>query len=102
MGTLNVNIRPATFELVKPEYTFRAVEWTDLHPAEDFSFSRCMAVFGGVEYPGWIYYPHPETKRRNFQDPSLIEVIAAHIPGIEIGSGLEILVNPDRIVLRPG
>ncbi len=102
MGTLNVDIRPATFGLVKPEYTFRAVRWTDLHPAEDFSFSRCMVVFGGVEHAGWIYYPHPETKRRNFQDPSLIEVIAGYIRGIELGSALEILVNPERVVVHPG
>ena len=51
--------------------------WTDLHPPEHFSFSQCRVTFAAVDYHGWIYYPHPETKRRNFQDASLLEVIAA-------------------------
>jgi hypothetical protein len=59
--TLNRNIRPYTFKLIKPEYTFRHGEWTDLHPPEHFSFSRCKVLYKDVEYEGWVYYPHPET-----------------------------------------
>src|SRR5512143_3895809 len=40
-GSLNIDIRPATFKMLKPEYTFPLVEWTDPHPPETFSFSRC-------------------------------------------------------------
>src|SRR5512135_2302200 len=57
-GTLNVDIRPYIFRMVKPEYTFRHVAWTDLHPPEDFSFSRCRVVHRDLEYDGWVYYPH--------------------------------------------
>lgn len=98
-GTLNIDIRPHEFRLLRPEFTFRQVEWTDLHPPEDFSFSRCRIIFRGVEYDGWVYYPHPETKRRNFQDPSLLEVIAEPIEGIEYGDELEVLVNGDQIAV---
>ena len=101
-GTLNIDIRPHAFALKKPEYTFRHVEWTDLHPPEDFSFSRCKVIYAGVEYDGWVYYPHPETKERNFQDPSLLEVIAAPIPEIEYGDELQVLLNPEEVsVDRP-
>src|SRR5512143_4366432 len=31
-GTLNIDIRPYTFRMVRPQFTFRRVEWTDLHP----------------------------------------------------------------------
>ena len=48
-------------------------------------------------YEGWVYYPHPETKKRNFQNPSLLEVIAALIPDIKYGDELEVQVNPERI-----
>ncbi len=96
-GTLNVNIQPYVFQLVKPEFTFHRVEWTDLHPPEDFSFSRSLVVYEGEESEGWLYYPHPETKLRNFQDPSLLEVIARQIPNIKYGDKLEVLVNPRRI-----
>ena len=98
-GTLNIDIRPATFAMVKPEFTFPLVEWTDLHPPETFSFSRCKVLFQSVEYDGWVYYPHPETKLRNFQDPSLLEVSARPIPGIQYGDTLSVWVNTVEIEL---
>jgi hypothetical protein len=96
-GTLNIDIHPAVFRMLKPEFTFPLVEWTDLHPPETFSFSRCRVVFQNVEYDGWVYYPHPETKLRNFQDPSLIEVIARPIEGIRYGDELSVLVSTEEI-----
>jgi len=98
-GTLNIDIRPYTFQLIKPEFTFHNVEWTDLHPPEHFSFSGCKVVYKDIEYEGWIYYPHPETKRRHFQNPSLLEVIAYPIPEIQYGDKVQVFVNPDEIVV---
>jgi hypothetical protein len=96
-GTLNVDIRPYEFKLIKPEFTFRNVEWTDLHPPEHFSFSHCRVLFRSGVYDGWVYYPHPETKAWNFQNPSLLEVMTVHVPNIRYGDGLEVQVNPERI-----
>jgi hypothetical protein len=96
-GSLNIDIRPATFKMLKPEFTFPLVEWTDLHPPETFSFSRCRVIYQNLEYDGWVYYPHPETKLRNFQNPSLLEVIARPIPGIHYGDMLSVWVNPVEI-----
>lgn len=101
-GTLNVDIRPRVFRMHKPEFTFHNVEWTDLHPPEHFSFSRCRVVFRGTEYDGWVYYPHPETKKRHFQNPSLVEVIAKPIPEIQYGDALEVWVNPQEIEFSEG
>jgi hypothetical protein len=99
-GTLNIDIRPLAFRLLKPEFTFRHVHWTDLHPPEHFSFSQCQVLFGDGHYDGWVYYPHPETKLRNFQEPWLLEVIAKRIPDIAAGDELHVLVNPERILLE--
>ena len=99
-GTLNINISPRSFRMLHPQFTFRQVRWTDLHPPEDFSFSACSVLFGGREYDGWIYYPHPETKRRNFQDPSLLEVICPFIAGLTPGSNLRVCVDPQRLTLH--
>ena len=96
-GTLNISIAPLEFEMIRPEFTFELVEWTDLHPPETFSFSRCKVFFKGVEYAGWVYYPHPETKKTHFQNASLIEVITYEIPDIQYGDKLEIEVNADEI-----
>ena len=96
-GTLNISIAPLEFEMIRPQFIFELVEWTDLHPPETFSFSRCKVFFKGVEYTGWVYYPHPETKKTHFQNASLIEVITYEIPDIQYGDKLEIEVNTDEI-----
>lgn len=96
-GTLNISIAPLTFRMLKPEFTFEKVEWTDLHPPETFSFSRCNVIFKSKEYAGWVYYPHPETKKNHFQNPSLIEVITFEIQKIQYGDHVEIEINPDEI-----
>lgn len=96
-GSLNIDIRPFEFRMEKPEFTFRHVEWTDLHPPEHFSFSQCRVVYRDQEYDGWVYYPHPETKLRHFQNPSLLEVIAMPIENIQYGDGLLVLLNPEEI-----
>jgi hypothetical protein len=100
-GTLNIDIRPLMFHMIKPEFTFRDVDWTDLHPPENFSFSQCRVSFRGATYAGWVYYPHPETKRRNFQEPSLLEIITVRVPDIKPGDEIQVMVNPDRITLEP-
>ncbi|HRJ74846.1 MAG TPA: hypothetical protein PLX90_02565, partial [Anaerolineales bacterium] len=90
-------IAPLTFKMRQPEFTFEKVEWTDLHPPETFSFSRCNVIFKSKEYAGWVYYPHPETKKNHFQNPSLIEVIAIEIPNIQYGDSVDVEINEDEI-----
>jgi hypothetical protein len=54
-GTLNISITPLRFELLNPEFTILDVAWTDLHPPENFSFSRCTIKFQGREHAGMVY-----------------------------------------------
>jgi hypothetical protein len=98
-GTLNVSIHPHTFKMKNPQFTFERVEWTDLHPPETFSFSRCVLGFMGKRYAGWVYYPHPETKERHFQQPSMIEILAKFIPGIQYGVEIELELKGEEIQL---
>lgn len=99
-GTLNISIAPLEFEMTKPEFTFPLVEWTDLHPPETFSFSRCKVRFQGEEYAGWVYYPHPETKKTHFQNPSLIEVITYEIANLKYGDALGLETDPQEITIK--
>jgi hypothetical protein len=96
-GTLNISIAPLTFRIIKPEFTFEKMEWTDLHPPETFSFSRCKVIFKNQNYAGFVYYPHPETKKKHFQNPSLIEVIAFEIQDIQYGDAVEVVIDSDEI-----
>jgi hypothetical protein len=98
-GTLNVSISPLRFELNKPEFTFLNVDWTDLHPPEHFSFSRCKTRFRGRDYTGIIYYPHPQTKIRHHQNPGMIEVMTEYIPDISYGDCVGLLLNTNEIVV---
>lgn len=96
-GTLNVAIDPHTFAMIKPGFTFERVAWTDLHPPETFSFSRCAVLFEGKRYAGWVYYPHPETKIRHFQERSMIEILVEFVPGIHYGDELGLELNGEEI-----
>jgi phage pi2 protein 07 len=55
-----------------------------------------------IEYDGWVYYPHPETKKTHFQNPSLVEVITHLIPEIQYGDAVEVELNTDEITVRDG
>jgi hypothetical protein len=102
LGTLNVSIAPSKFEMLCPEYIFQQVAWTDLHPPEDFSFSRCSVWYQGGSYAGYVYYPHPETKKRHFESASLIEIITQFIPDLRYGKQVELELNPDEIRIQTG
>jgi hypothetical protein len=99
-GTLNISIRPYTFTLTHPQFTFHQVKWIEGFPPEDFSFSPCKLTFQGYTYDSWIYYPHPETKTRHFQDPAILEIIAPHISNITYGHKVKLLLNTQEIELN--
>ena len=98
-GTLNINIAPHTFKVIKPQHTFSKVKWHPDYPTEDFSFTPCEIEFNNIVYNGWVYYPHPETKIGHFQNPSIIEAIAPKIPNIRYGERIAIAINPSEIVI---
>ena len=46
-----------------------------------------------------MYYPHPETKIRHFENPSIIEILTQHVPDIHYGDEVEIDLNRDEITV---
>ncbi len=98
-GTLNVSIAPLMWGMRQPRYTFRQVTWTTAHPPEDFSFACCRINFQNHQYGGWIYYPHPETKARHFQNPSLVEIIVLRIPDIAYGDHVTLAVLDEEVAI---
>jgi hypothetical protein len=100
-GTLNLSIVPHSLKMLKPQFTFPLVAWTTLHPPETFSFSACRVIYRGATCAGWVYYPHPETKIRHFQDPTIIEVITTFIPDLDYGDTMELQLNADELMIDP-
>lgn len=99
-ATLNISIAPYDFEMKAPEFAFRGVRWTELHPPEDFFFSRCRVIFRGTPRAGLVYYPDPATKARHFQPKSMLEVLTFPIEGICYGAEIELELNSAEIELR--
>ena len=96
-GTLNVSIAPHTFKIVRADYTFPQVGWTDVVPPETFSFVHCGLIKETIEYASLVYYPHPETKPAHFQQPSTVELLAPYIPNLSYGSEIELRFDDDTI-----
>jgi hypothetical protein len=92
-GTLNVSIEPQIWEIVKPEYTMRAVRWTDLQPAENFFLSPAALAYRGQSYRAMLYIPDPATKPTHFNPPYIVDVLAVPISGIGYGSEVELSYN---------
>jgi len=97
LATLNVSIAPLHFRMGVPEFRFPRIAWTELHPAEDFSFSRCVLEFDGVRHDALVYYPHPETKARHFVDDQTIEIIAPYIERIQAGDVVLLAVRSSEV-----
>ena len=56
-----------------------------------------MVRFRGGSYAGYIYYPHPETKKRHFESASLLALISVYIPEICDGERVELELNAEEI-----
>jgi hypothetical protein len=98
-ATINIAIAPFSYAVINPEYTFWNVEWTKKHPPEHFSFSRCKLMYHNLLCDGWIYYPHPETKKKHFQNADVLEIISPYIPHLDYGNKVEIFINTEEIAL---
>ncbi|MGB3693834.1 MAG: hypothetical protein WA865_15425 [Spirulinaceae cyanobacterium] len=99
LGTLNISIAPHSFAIKQPQYTFKKVKWHPDYPPEDFSFSPCQVIVENINYSGFIYYPHPETKIGHFQDDSILEAIALPIPNLNYGDSLQLVVDKREIII---
>ena len=99
-GTINLSFSPLDVQLSDPDHCIRELRWTDLHPPETFSFWRIELRYrNSIRVQGWIYKPHPETKKRHWQSNSTIELLAPHLEGVSPGESLEIIDPKGRIQL---
>ena len=96
-ATLNLSIAPKRFLIKQADYRFEQVQWVDGFAAETFSFVHCVVLFEGRQQPGMVYYPHPETKTRDFQNDSLIEVLTQRLDNARYGDKFTLLLPTDKV-----
>jgi len=111
-ATLNLDFSPGEWRLRDPDHHIPQLRWTDRHPPETFSFWHCrlrrLSDPEGSPWPALIYYPHPETKRAHHQSPSLLELLAPPLPGVQRGERFALglqgkrcrLIQPARLRAR--
>ena len=101
-GTLNASIAPLRYRVVQLGHTFPNVKWHPTQPAEDFSFFDVEVLRSGEQFiPGYIYYPHPETKPEHFQKPDVIELWLPYIPGLVYGAELKLKIPGAQMKFEP-
>ncbi|WP_026376664.1 hypothetical protein [Aestuariibacter salexigens] len=96
-GTLNIDISPWSFQLIKPDHTFRNVNWyQDI--IEDFSFAACGIYIDNSRHDVWIYYPHPDTKPDHQQASTTIEILAPYLPAARYGQQVQLEIAESVIL----
>ena len=99
-ATLNLSIAPACFKLVNADFRFDHLTWAEGFHPETFSLVNCKLGYNHKQYPAYVYYPHPETKTRDFHSMSLIEVIAPLIEDIQYGDRVTLHYDPVNIQIH--
>ncbi|HCE60076.1 MAG TPA: hypothetical protein DER11_01325 [Janibacter terrae] len=92
MATVNVDLAPLRLVLEEPRWTFADVRWTDVHPAETFSFVECAVTRRGERVEGLVYHPHPETKPMHHQPATVVELLLPRLRGLAPGDALRLEV----------
>jgi hypothetical protein len=97
-GTLNMNIAPLHYTVLQSRLTLRQVKWHPVEQAEDFSFYDVrFHRADGSFLDGLIYYPHPDTKPRHFQNPQVLELLLPYIGPVKYGDSFRLAVRSYQI-----
>ncbi|NAY93407.1 hypothetical protein GTQ34_15965 [Muricauda sp. JGD-17] len=99
MGTLNVNIAPYRYQIIKPKLYFENIAWSDHIPPENFYFFDVSLHFKGKRFGGLVYMPDPQTKEDHLQKPTVLELILPKINGLHYGDNLYVNVPEEQLGL---
>lgn len=98
-GTINVDIRPSSFHVLRPCLELRDIQWHPEKPgiSETFWFIDCTLEFEGGAYGGYFYYPHPSTKVGSFPGYQMMEIFCPFVNGIFYGCKVKIFLPRENI-----
>ena len=97
-GTLNVDVAPKKFKVVKPKYSFEKVDWSEHISPENFFFFDVIVYYNDTAHQGLIYMPDPSTKEQHTQRPTTLEFILPKIQNLIYGSSVEIEIVEDQML----
>ena len=98
-GTVNLDISPRTYRLVKPEFFLEGVIWKEGRIPENFFIARTVILSEGHAIDGFIYHPDLSTKTGSIDKPYHLQLLAPFIPNLKLGNSLEIKLRSSEIEL---
>lgn len=94
-GTINLDIAPRIFKILKPDYTVTC-QW---HPdvLETFWLVDVAIKYKKQLYPAYIYYPRPSSVKSHKDDT--VELLAEKIQGLKYGDMVSIIIDAKKVRL---
>ena len=97
MGTINLDISPCSYKILKPKYFFENIDWSEYIPPENFYFFDVSLHYIYKTYKGLVYMPDPETKNDHIQNPAILELILPEIEGLKYADTVYISLRKDQL-----
>ena len=92
-GSINVDIAPIEWEIIKPDFKFKNIVWRS-NFSEDFNFIKIKFKFNNKVYPGLLYNP-----KKTKNPKTMIEILSKYINEIEYGKEIELIIPKEKIKL---
>lgn len=94
-GTINIDISPYKFEILKPDYEITCEWFPGL--TETFWLVGVSINYASREYWGYIYYPCPSGVKSH--DDDTIEFLGEMISGVDYGKEITVLLPKRKVKL---
>ena len=100
LGTLNIDITPSYYKLIKASFCFEKVKWSHDLPPETFSFYPCRISLPDDDsrLSSLVYWPHPSTKPGFHQKEGVLEILAPRLKSVSYGSKIIIHAASEYIL----
>lgn len=96
-GTINGKFDYQSVQLIRSDFQFDNIQWTNGFPAESFQFAHCILNFKDNHYNAFIYQPIKATKIGHLQPENVIEFIAPPITNLHYGDIVTLIISSDYL-----
>lgn len=96
-GTINLDISPRKFKILKPDYEIECREWS-LGVTETFQLVSCLINYKKSTHKGYIYYPCTSPVKSH--KDNVVELLAPFIEGVNSGSIISIQIQDGKVRLK--
>ena len=96
-GTINVDVSPYSFQVLRPSFKLSNIKWSPHIPPENFFFFHVILQYRHKHYQGLIYMPDPTTKPEHYQPNNVLELLMPRIPDLNYGVAIHLDVDDTKL-----